>query len=190
MVSQLVNGDNLAIMRKEHLEVDCGWDGRHGIGVTMPQKDVVVKRGVDNFNVDTNSLAGKGDRTVTENADGLGGMAIPRMKGDCGRGHLRRSKLFPNRSRHHTGRFPLINNTPIDVGISDFDWDLERNRSRKGGDGLTDEHRKQSIGHPQDLQNPWQIVDPSFEKDTTGGVPVLKWQQEIVPDHLLCYMNG
>ena len=66
MVRQLVNGDNLAIMREEHLAVDCRWDDRHGIGVTTPQKDVVVKRGVDNFNVDTNSLALKGDRTVME----------------------------------------------------------------------------------------------------------------------------
>ena len=53
---------NLSIMREEHLAMDCGWNGRHGIGVTTPQKDVVVKRGVDNFNVDTNSLASKGDR--------------------------------------------------------------------------------------------------------------------------------
>ena len=27
MVGQLVNGDNLAIMREKHLAVDCGWDG-------------------------------------------------------------------------------------------------------------------------------------------------------------------
>ena len=66
MIRQLVNGDDLAIMREKHLAVDCGWDDRHGIGVTTPQKDVVVKRGVDKFDVNTNSLAGKGDRTITE----------------------------------------------------------------------------------------------------------------------------
>ena len=86
MVSQLVNRDNFAIMREKHLAVDCGWDGRHGIGATTPQKNVVVKRGVDNFHIDTNSLTLKGDRTVTKEGDGLGGMAIPCTKGDCGRG--------------------------------------------------------------------------------------------------------
>ena len=66
MVSQLVNGDNLAIMREKNLAVDCGRDSGHGIGVTTPQKNVVVKRGVYNFNVDRNYLAGKGDRKVTK----------------------------------------------------------------------------------------------------------------------------
>ena len=66
MIRQLVNGDNLTIMREKHLVVDCGWDGRHGIGVTTPKKNVVFKRSIDKFNVDTNSLACKGDRTVTE----------------------------------------------------------------------------------------------------------------------------
>ena len=66
MICQLVDGDNLSIMREKHLAVECGWDGRPGIGVTMPQQNVIFKRGIDNFNVDTNSLAGKGDRTVTE----------------------------------------------------------------------------------------------------------------------------
>ena len=66
MIRQLVNGDNIAIMREKNLAMDCGWDDRHGIGVTTPQKDVVIKRGVDNFNVDTNSLASKGDRKVTK----------------------------------------------------------------------------------------------------------------------------
>ena len=92
----MVNGDNLAIMREKHLAVDCRWDDKHGIGVTMPQKNVVVKRGVDNFNVDTNILTHKGDRTVTEKANGLGGMAIPCTKGDGGRGQFRGSELFPN----------------------------------------------------------------------------------------------
>ena len=133
MICQLVNGDYLSIMREKHLAVDYGWDGRHGIGVTTPQKNVIVKRGVNKFNVDTNSLAHKGDRTVREEANGLGGMAIPCTKGDRGRGQLRRSELFPNRSRHHTGRCPLIINTSSDIGISDFDWDLESNRRRKRG---------------------------------------------------------
>ena len=66
MICQLVDGDNLSIMRETHLAVDYEWDNRHGIGVTTPQKNVIVKRGVDNFNIDTNSLAHKGDRTVTE----------------------------------------------------------------------------------------------------------------------------
>ena len=125
MIFQLVDGDNISIMREKHLAVDCGWDGRHGIGVTTPQNNVIVKRGIDYFNVDTNSLARNGDGTVTEKADGLGGMAIPHMKGDCGRGQFRRSNLFPNRSIHHIGRCPLINNTPRHVSILDFDWDLE-----------------------------------------------------------------
>ena len=66
MIFQLVNGDNLAIMREKHLAVDHGWDSRHGIGVAMPQKNVIIKRGIDNLNVNTNSLTCKGDRTVTE----------------------------------------------------------------------------------------------------------------------------
>ena len=108
MICQLVNGDYLSIMREKNLAVDCGWDGRHGIGVNTPQNNVIVKRSIDNFNVNTNSLACKGDRTVTKKADGLGGMAIPRMKSDRGKGQLRRSELFPNRSGHHTGGCPLI----------------------------------------------------------------------------------
>ena len=62
-------------------------------------------------------------------------------------------------------------------------------RKQEGEDVLIDGCRKQSIGHQQDLQCPWQIVENSFEKDMTGGVPVLKWQQETTPNHLLCYMN-
>ena len=89
MIRQLVNGDDLAIMREKHLAVDEGWDDRHGIGVTTPQKDVVVERGIDNFNVDTDSLTGKGDREVWKKTNGLGGMAIPRTEGDGGRGQLR-----------------------------------------------------------------------------------------------------
>ena len=96
MIQQLVNGDNLAIMREKHLAVDCRWDGRHGIGVTTPQKDVVVERGIDNFNVNTDSLTGKGDRAVTKNTNGLGGMAIPRTEGDGGRGQFRGSELCLN----------------------------------------------------------------------------------------------
>ena len=131
MVGQLVNGDNLAIVSEEHVAVDCGWDNRHGIGVTTPQKNVVVKRGVNNFNVNTNNFSYKGDRTMTKEASGLGDMAIPRTKGDCGRGQLRRSELLPNRSRHHTGGCSLINYTPRNVSVPDFDWDLEGDGSKK-----------------------------------------------------------
>ena len=49
--------------------------------------------------------------------------------------------------------------------------------------------RTQSFGHQQDLQRPRQIVEPSFGKGTTRGVPMWKWQQEIAPNHLLCYTN-
>ena len=51
---------------------------------------------------------------------------------------------------------------------------------------LTDGQRKQSIDHLRDIQHPRQIVELFFEKGTTGGVPALKWQQEIGPAHLLC----
>jgi len=87
--------------------------------------------GIDDFDVNTNSLTGKGDRKITEKADGLGGVAVPRMKGDCGRGQVKRSELLPNRSGHHTGGCPLINYTPRNIGILDFDWDLEGDGSRK-----------------------------------------------------------
>ena len=121
MICQLVNGDYLSIVRQKHLAVDYGWDSRHGIGVTTPKKNVVVKRGVNYFHFDTNSLASKGDRTVTEKANGLGGMAVPCSKGDWGRGQLRRSELLPNRSEHHTGGCPFINYTPRNLSIPDFD---------------------------------------------------------------------
>ena len=42
-------------MWKRHLAEDRGWDSRHGIGVAMPQKDV-IKRGIDEFNVNANIL--------------------------------------------------------------------------------------------------------------------------------------
>ena len=59
MICQLVNGDDISIVREKHLAVDCGWDDRHGIGVTTPQNNVIVKRGVDNFNINANNLARK-----------------------------------------------------------------------------------------------------------------------------------
>ena len=133
MICQLVNGDYLSIMREKHLAVDRRWDSRHGIGVATPQNNVIIKRGIDDFNINENCLARKSDSEIMEEANGLGGMAIPCTKGDCGRGQLRRSKLFPNQSRHHTGGCPLINNTPRNVSVLDFDWDLERKISRKGG---------------------------------------------------------
>ena len=71
MICQLVNGDYLSIMREKHLAMDFRWDSRHGIGVTMPQNNVIVKRGIDNFNVNANSLARKSDRTIVEKANGL-----------------------------------------------------------------------------------------------------------------------
>ena len=66
MIRQLVNGDYLSIVRDKHLVVDRGWDNIHGIGVATSQKNVIVKRGVDEFNVNANILACKGDRTITE----------------------------------------------------------------------------------------------------------------------------
>ena len=66
MISQLVNGDYLSIMRERHLAVNRGRDNRHGISVATPHKNVVIERGVDEFNVNANSLAHKSDRTVTE----------------------------------------------------------------------------------------------------------------------------
>ena len=36
MVSQLVDGDYLSIVRKRHLAKNHGWDSRHGIGVASP----------------------------------------------------------------------------------------------------------------------------------------------------------
>ena len=55
---------------------------------------------------------------------------------------------------------------------------------------MIDGCQKQSFGRQQDLQRPRQIVEPSFGKGTTGGVPVWKWQQGIAPNHLLYYMIG
>ena len=66
MVCQLVNGDYPSIMRERHIVMNYGWDNRHGIGVAMPQKNVVIERGINDFNVNANSLARKGNRTVTE----------------------------------------------------------------------------------------------------------------------------
>ena len=66
MIRQLVNGDYLSIMREKHLVVDQGWDRIYGIGVAMPKNNVIIKRGVDEFNVNANSLARKSDRTITE----------------------------------------------------------------------------------------------------------------------------
>ena len=131
MICQLVNGDYLSIVREKHLAVDRGWDSRHGIGVATPQKNVIIKRGVDDFNVNANSLARKSDGTIMEKANGLGGVAIPRSKSDRGRGQIRRSELFPNRSGHHTSGCPLINDTLRNVSVMDFDWDLEGYGSRK-----------------------------------------------------------
>ena len=37
MVSQLVNGDYLSIVRKRHLAKNRGWENEHGIGVASPQ---------------------------------------------------------------------------------------------------------------------------------------------------------
>ena len=36
MISQLVDGDYLSIVRKRHLAEKRGWDSRHGIGVASP----------------------------------------------------------------------------------------------------------------------------------------------------------
>ena len=66
MICQLVNGDYLSIVREKHVAVDRGWDSRHRISVATPQKNVIIKRGVDDFNVNANSLARKSDRTITE----------------------------------------------------------------------------------------------------------------------------
>ena len=66
LICQLVNGDYLSILREKHLAVDRRWDNRHGIGVAMPQNNVIIKRGIDDFNVNANSLARKSDRTITE----------------------------------------------------------------------------------------------------------------------------
>ena len=37
MISQLVDGDYISIVRKRHLVKNHGWDSRHGIGVASPQ---------------------------------------------------------------------------------------------------------------------------------------------------------
>ena len=66
-----------------------------------------------------------------EKANGLGGVAVPRSKGDRGRGQLRGSELLPNRSGHHAGGCPLINDTLGHVGVPDFDWDLEGDGRRE-----------------------------------------------------------
>ena len=96
MIRQLVNCDYLSIMREKHLVMNRGWDRRHGISVAMPKNNVIIQRGIDDFNINANRLAYKSNRTITEEANGLGGMAIPCMKGDGGRGQLKRSELFPN----------------------------------------------------------------------------------------------
>ena len=66
MIRQLVNGDDLSIMGERHFVKDRGWDSRHSIGVASPQENVVIKRGIDDFYVNANSLARKSDRTIVE----------------------------------------------------------------------------------------------------------------------------
>ena len=66
IVSRLVNHANLAIMREKHLAVDCGWDSKQSISVAMPQNNVIIKRGIDDFNINSNLLARKSDRKITE----------------------------------------------------------------------------------------------------------------------------
>ena len=66
MICQLVNGDYLSIMREKHLAVDHGWDNRHSISVATPQNNVIIKRGIDDFNVNANNLVRKSDRKITK----------------------------------------------------------------------------------------------------------------------------
>ena len=42
MISQLVDGDYISIVRKINLAKNRGWDSKHGIGVALPQYTVVV----------------------------------------------------------------------------------------------------------------------------------------------------
>lgn len=88
----------------------------------------IIQTSIDDFNVNMDSLAQKGNWTVAVHAKGLGGVSIPSTQGDGGGGKLRSVKLFPNSNEHHTGGCTFVNSASRDDGIMNSDWHLESNR--------------------------------------------------------------
>jgi hypothetical protein len=66
IMSNLVNGNDLLVMGEHH----CSKDGRsnclHSIHVTMIERDIIIKWGINKFSVDDNGLSPEFYRDILE----------------------------------------------------------------------------------------------------------------------------
>jgi hypothetical protein len=59
VMCQLVNGDDLPIVGEHHRTKHRRGDRLHSVHVVASEQDIVIKRGIDNFNVNEDGFAPK-----------------------------------------------------------------------------------------------------------------------------------
>jgi hypothetical protein len=86
IMCKLVDGDDLPIMREHHFMKHRRGDCLHSIHVVTPKQDIVIKMGIDKFNVNEDGFSPKFYGDILTNPCGIFWSTIVSSKGD-GRGY-------------------------------------------------------------------------------------------------------
>ena len=86
VMCKLVDGDNLPIMGEHHCTKHRRGDRLHSIYVVVSEQDIVIKLGIDNFNVNEDGFAPKFYGDILTKPCGRCWSTVVSSKGD-GRGY-------------------------------------------------------------------------------------------------------
>jgi hypothetical protein len=80
----LVDGDDLSVVGEHHHSKHRRGHNLHSVHVAMSKQDVVIERGVDNFNVDKDGFSPKFDGDILKESFRRGWSSIIRSQSDGG----------------------------------------------------------------------------------------------------------
>ena len=107
---------------------DCPKDGRchclHSVHVATSEQDIVIKRSVDNFNVNEDSFAFDFNGDILEETFGRGWSSVIISQSDGIWYELEGAKFLPCGFGHDACGCPFIDDASMDCDVLYFDGDL------------------------------------------------------------------
>jgi hypothetical protein len=101
----------------------------HRIHVATSEQDVVIKRSIDNFNVNEDSFSSEFNGEILEESLERGGSSIVSPQSNGGWYELRRAKFLPDGFGHDACGCTFINNAVVNCDVPYFNWYLESDQS-------------------------------------------------------------
>jgi hypothetical protein len=149
----LVDGDHLLVVGEHHRSKHRRGNSLHSVHVATSKQDVVIKRGINNFNVDEDSFSPKFNKDILKEPFERGWSSMIRSQIDGRWYYLRGAKFLPYCFGHDACGCTFINDTSMNCDVPNFDWYLESYQS--GDMGLPtiyiecDESSVSRVNYPQ-----------------------------------------